>query len=94
MLFIQIGLIHQLSFAVVFRLVVFRPFPSEVLLAKVKSSDEEGIRRECDVSFIRYTVIKRTAVTVGFFDDMYIPLSYLPNPAALYVSLRLDAGRC
>ena len=30
---------------VVFRLVVFRPFPSEVILAKVKSSDEEGIRR-------------------------------------------------
>ena len=30
---------------VVFRLVVFRPFSSEVILAKVKSSDEEGIRR-------------------------------------------------
>lgn len=30
---------------VVFRLVVFRPFTSEVILAKVKSSDEDGIRR-------------------------------------------------
>ena len=30
--------------AVVFRLAVFRPFPSEVILAKVKSSDEEGVR--------------------------------------------------
>lgn len=30
---------------VVFRLVVFRPFASEVLLARVKSSDEDGIRR-------------------------------------------------
>ncbi|KAH8116342.1 RNA polymerase III subunit Rpc25-domain-containing protein [Phellopilus nigrolimitatus] len=29
---------------VVFRLVVFRPFSGEVILAKVKSSDEEGIR--------------------------------------------------
>ena len=29
---------------VVFRLVVFRPFASEVLLARVKSSDEDGIR--------------------------------------------------
>ena len=29
---------------VVFRLVVFRPFISEVILAKVKSSDEDGIR--------------------------------------------------
>lgn len=31
---------------VVFRLVVFRPFTSEVIIAKVKSSDEEGIRCE------------------------------------------------
>ena len=33
------------SFVVTFRIVVFRPFVSEVLLAKVKSSDEDGIRR-------------------------------------------------
>lgn len=31
---------------VTFRLVVFRPFTSEVILAKVKSSDEDGIRCE------------------------------------------------
>ena len=30
---------------VVFRMVVFRPFTSEVIIAKVKSSDEDGIRR-------------------------------------------------
>ncbi|GJJ11188.1 hypothetical protein Clacol_005420 [Clathrus columnatus] len=47
---------------VVFRLVVFRPFPSEVILAKVKSSSEDG--------------------TVNFFDDLYIPLNYLPQPSA------------
>ena len=33
------------SFVVTFRMVVFRPFVSEVLLVKVKSSDEDGIRR-------------------------------------------------
>ncbi|OBZ73713.1 DNA-directed RNA polymerase III subunit rpc8 [Grifola frondosa] len=54
-----------LWYKVVFRLVVFRPFPSEVILARVKSSDEEGIR-----------------LTVGFFDDMFIPLVYLPEPSA------------
>ena len=26
------------------------------------------------------------SVTVGFFDDMYIPTAYLPQPSALYVS--------
>lgn len=34
-----------LWYKVIFRLVVFRPFASEVILAKVKSSDEDGIRR-------------------------------------------------
>ena len=33
------------SFEVTFRMVMFRPFVSEVILAKVKSSDEDGIRR-------------------------------------------------
>jgi len=54
-----------LWYKVVFREVVFRPFTSEVILAKVKSSDEDGIR-----------------LTVGFFDDIYVPLMYLPTPSA------------
>ncbi|KAI0295400.1 polymerase III polypeptide H [Multifurca ochricompacta] len=54
-----------LWYTVVFRLTVFRPFPSEVILAKVKSSDEDGIQ-----------------LSVGFFEDMWIPLVYLPQPCA------------
>jgi len=54
-----------LWYKVVFRLVVFRPFTSEVIIAKVKSSDEDGIR-----------------LTVGFFDDIFIPAQYLPQPSA------------
>ncbi|KZV64667.1 polymerase III polypeptide H [Peniophora sp. CONT] len=54
-----------LWYTVTFRLTVFRPFPSELLLAKVKTSDEDGIH-----------------LTVGFFDDMYIPARYLPQPSA------------
>ncbi|KIM68256.1 hypothetical protein SCLCIDRAFT_1209673 [Scleroderma citrinum Foug A] len=54
-----------LWYKVKFRMVVFRPFASEVILAKVKSSDEDGIR-----------------LTIGFFDDMYVPLAYLPQPSA------------
>ncbi|KAJ7460719.1 RNA polymerase III subunit Rpc25-domain-containing protein [Mycena latifolia] len=37
-----------LWYKVVFRMVIFRPFQSEVLLAKVKSSDENGIRLSVD----------------------------------------------
>ncbi|KAG6381818.1 RNA polymerase III subunit Rpc25-domain-containing protein [Boletus reticuloceps] len=55
---------HDSRLAAKFRMVVFRPFASEVILAKVKSSDEDGIR-----------------LSVGFFDDMYIPLAYLPQPS-------------
>ncbi|KAH6905162.1 polymerase III polypeptide H [Coprinopsis sp. MPI-PUGE-AT-0042] len=54
-----------LWYKVTFRLTVFRPFVSEVVVAKVKSSDEDGIR-----------------LTMGFFDDMYIPAIYLPQPSA------------
>ncbi|KAF9554439.1 hypothetical protein CPC08DRAFT_174932 [Agrocybe pediades] len=54
-----------LWYKVVFRLVVFRPFTSEVIIAKVKSSDEEGIR-----------------LHTGFFDDIFIPVAYLPQPSA------------
>ncbi|KAF8329381.1 RNA polymerase III subunit Rpc25-domain-containing protein [Cantharellus anzutake] len=52
-------------YKVTFRLVVFRPFSGEILIAKVKSSSSEGIR-----------------LTLGFFDDMIIPPSYLPSPSA------------
>ncbi|TFK75055.1 hypothetical protein BDN72DRAFT_607048 [Pluteus cervinus] len=54
-----------LWYKVVFRLVVFRPFASEVIIAKVKSSDKDGVR-----------------LTLGFFDDIYIPSAYLPQPTA------------
>jgi len=54
-----------LWYTVVFRLTVFRPFPTEIILAKVKSSDEDGIQ-----------------LSVGFFEDMWIPLVHLPQPCA------------
>ncbi|TFK20256.1 hypothetical protein FA15DRAFT_625685 [Coprinopsis marcescibilis] len=54
-----------LWYHVTLRMTVFRPFVSEVIIAKVKSSDEDGIR-----------------LTMGFFDDMYIPAMYLPQPSA------------
>ncbi|KAF8196862.1 polymerase III polypeptide H [Mycena galopus ATCC 62051] len=54
-----------LWYKVIFRMVIFRPFASEVLLAKVMSSDRYGIR-----------------LTLGFFDDIYVPVAYLPSPNA------------
>ncbi|PWN26982.1 hypothetical protein BDZ90DRAFT_252890 [Jaminaea rosea] len=55
------GLWHKCRF----RLAVFRPFVGEVLVGKVMSSDEGGIR-----------------VSMGFFDDIHIPLHLLPSPHA------------
>ena len=68
-------------------MVVFRPFTSEVVIAKVKSSDEDGIRCTFLFSFqsdLPLTTLSYT-VTIGFFDDMHIPAAYLPQPSALYV---------
>jgi len=50
---VPLGLFWRFSWAdaglfspiVTFRMAVFRPFVSEVVLAKVKSSDEDGVRR-------------------------------------------------
>lgn len=38
-------------FLVTFRMVVFRPARSEVIVGKVKSSTEDGIRGECIFAF-------------------------------------------
>ncbi|KAJ7282019.1 RNA polymerase III subunit Rpc25-domain-containing protein [Mycena rebaudengoi] len=54
-----------LWYKVIFRMVIFRPFQSEVLLAKVMSSDPNGVRLSLD-----------------FFDDIYVPVHYLPTPNA------------
>ena len=77
---------------VVFRLVVFRPFPSEVILAKVKSSDEDGIRRTSPLFPLASCLLRTDLVTLGFFDDIYVPKIFLPEPSALYASLRFVSG--
>jgi DNA-directed RNA polymerase subunit E'/Rpb7 len=75
---------------VVFRMVIFRPFTSEVIMATVRTSDEDGIRR---ASFLRsfdslLTLISSSSkVHMEFFDDIHIPAMYLPQPCALYDSL-------
>ena len=33
-------------------------------------------------------------VSVGFFDDMYIPLTYLPQPSTLYASYLFSFRIC
>lgn len=66
---------------VLFRLVVFRPFVSEVLFGKVKSSSEDGIRGKGN--FQSQLLITWVAVSLGFFDDMHVPRIFLPTPSAL-----------
>ena len=41
----------------------------------------------CSVHVILYSqlIAEYLSVTVGFFDDIYVPLVYLPEPTALYV---------
>lgn len=63
-----------------FRLVVFRPFISEVLVGKVKSQDEDGIRGRYTPNTTARLLMKR-AVTMTFFDEVHIDVSQLPAPS-------------
>lgn len=67
-----------------FRLIVFRPYIGEAILGKVKSQSQEGIVG-ASLSFPVLRALERalmhcaSAVTVGFFDDIVIPPSLLPD---------------
>ncbi|KAA3481268.1 DNA-directed RNA polymerase III subunit RPC8 [Gossypium australe] len=52
------------TYMVEFRLIVFRPFIGEIIVAKLKESDASGLR-----------------LSLGFFDDIYIPVHLLPTPS-------------
>ncbi len=55
------GSCHQ---AVMFRLVMFQPFIGEILVGRVVTCTEEGVR-----------------VTLGFFDEIFVPASLLQSPS-------------
>ncbi|KAK9272080.1 hypothetical protein L1049_002449 [Liquidambar formosana] len=52
------------TYTVKFRLIMFRPFVGEIITAKLKESDTNGLR-----------------LTLGFFDDIYVPAHLMPNPS-------------
>ena len=49
---------------------------------EVKRKREYGVRVK-SVPCLFYALIRDRTVSIGFFDDMHIPLSYLPVPSAL-----------
>ncbi|XVF21665.1 hypothetical protein REPUB_Repub12eG0109800 [Reevesia pubescens] len=52
------------TYTVEFRLIVFRPFVGEIIVAKLKEADANGLH-----------------LSLGFFDDIYIPVHLLPSPS-------------
>ncbi|WCJ22132.1 DNA-directed RNA polymerase III subunit RPC8 [Euphorbia peplus] len=52
------------TYTVEFRLVMFRPFVGEIIVAKLKESNKDGLR-----------------LSLGFFDDIYIPAHRLLQPS-------------
>ncbi|KAL6966625.1 hypothetical protein U1Q18_032406 [Sarracenia purpurea var. burkii] len=51
------------TYTVRFRLIMFRPFVGEVIVAKLKEFDAHSLR-----------------LSLGFFDDIYVPAHLLPHP--------------
>ncbi|KAF7120825.1 hypothetical protein RHSIM_Rhsim13G0031100 [Rhododendron simsii] len=54
------------TYTVLFRLIMFCPFVGEVIAAKLKESDANGLR-----------------LSLGFFEDIYVPVHLMPNPSHL-----------
>ncbi|XP_019175812.1 PREDICTED: DNA-directed RNA polymerase III subunit RPC8-like isoform X2 [Ipomoea nil] len=52
------------TYTVKFRLIIFRPFRGEVIAARLKESNANGLR-----------------LSLGFFDDIYVPAALMPNPS-------------
>ncbi|KAL8232879.1 hypothetical protein R6Q57_002657 [Mikania cordata] len=52
------------TYKVKFRIVVFRPFVGEIISARLKESNADGLR-----------------LSLGFFDDIYIPELLMPEPS-------------
>ncbi|KAG8679719.1 DNA-directed RNA polymerase III subunit rpc25, partial [Ceratobasidium sp. 395] len=69
-------------YKVTFRMVVFRPSRSEIITGKIKSSTEDGIRGALSSATVLDDLTDSFPVTLGFFDDIYIPRDYLPVPSA------------
>lgn len=67
--------------SVEFRLLVFRPFKGEILLGKIKeSSATKGIRGTSLSQLMKHhhSIFPiHLAVSLGFFDDVYIPPQFL-----------------
>ncbi|KAK9665652.1 hypothetical protein RND81_14G126500 [Saponaria officinalis] len=54
------------TYTVVFRMIMFRPYVSEIIIGKIIESDSKGLR-----------------LSLGFFDDIYIPSYALPHSSHL-----------
>ena len=65
-----------------FRLVVFRPFKDEVLLGRISSAKEDGIRSK-SIFFHQSLSLLTVAVRTQFFDEIFVPADKLPEGSHL-----------
>lgn len=82
-----------MAVAVSFRLMLFAPFVGEVLVGKVMSTCRSYIRGACRLSRttdVARDLLMERVVSLGFFRDVYITPSCLPQNSALCVDLQSD----
>ncbi|GER29718.1 DNA-directed RNA polymerase III subunit RPC8 [Striga asiatica] len=68
---------------VVFRLVMFRPFVGEVISARLMESTKDGLRfsiSEIELDLSQSSINLCLAVSLGFFEDVYVPVPCLNSP--------------
>lgn len=76
-----------MTVAVVFRLIVFRPFRSEIVCGKIASANENGMKSLFPRIYPsdRFS-LSRCLVRLDFFDDIWVPKENLFENSGLYDS--------
>lgn len=69
-----------------FRLVVFRPFKGEILLGRISSASELGMKSMTVLLAPRLSLLICSAVSLDFFDDILVPPSLMFPNSYLYVA--------
>ena len=73
--------------AVDFRLIIFRPFKGEIITGQIVGATDGGIKGTIALPSKLWSSAKVFSVSLGFFDDIWVPKHLLHADSKLYEDL-------
>ena len=73
--------------AVDFRLIIFRPFKGEIITGQILGATDGGIKGIILLPSKSWSNAEVFSVSLGFFDDIWVPKHLLHADSKLYVDL-------